>query len=769
MKLIKHSAFLLLLLFVGHKSICQTKQPIQYAPWEHPIIQGLQQKVNYLTPIERQTEGDYFVPLAILNNRTHKIYFITTFGHIFDSIPLSTSLFNAFLNKQVDPYKFCATEVPQQCLKQIADLRQILRQKGKEANKYLPKTAFIQMDDIKAAPTSFQKMIILDKYFSDMTRLSMLLNMNVSEIRDSIYTKKTFNYQFANDLGKMEIHDRKDYPNVVYSNTDIYSQFSKAILIPSTGKLYIHDWYHEKPIDSVQLKMDKLKDLVHDKADVFAIYRNWLELSYQTANDYTDKLLGKKIPIAAKEGDQQLYYQLQQAKINLTCKILNCSLPDYDILFYNTKKDCEKYGRRKWITKTGWQDIPPPPPSGMHTVTRGNTHYFLYDHRGNVMATVSDRKIQHSSDGVTVDYYIPDVVTATDYSSFGSELPGRTYSNGTKVAENYNGKRKDDETGYLDYGMRMYDPRIARFISVDPITKSFPMLTPYQFASNTPIQAIDLDGLEAFLITSRTDADGKAFLEVSISDMNAPFSVTNVDGKSTNYFPYQSMQMALGNSIVSQGSLLVPVNQNGDYKTYSASPIGGKGGEPVNEVFNMLFDNFKLTPTINISEIVPSTPVSVNLNKEANAPINKNPTSSVTTPPITSVTEPTIALNYTDRAGLPNDFIVTDNNSGKDVIKKLGGSTTPMGGIIPNSGSTIQTAPAAMKGGTMTLTVTNQTTRSGDSYSATLTITPTVKRNSTIPDPATFGNQPKIKQGQSKSLDNNQALDNKSTVNPSKH
>jgi hypothetical protein len=37
----------------------------------------------------------------------------------------------------------------------------------------------------------------------------------------------------------------------------------------------------------------------------------------------------------------------------------------------------------------------------------------------------------------------------------------------------------------------------SRFLSVDPLTSQFSMLTPYQYASNTPIQAIDLDGLEA--------------------------------------------------------------------------------------------------------------------------------------------------------------------------------------------------------------------------------------------------------------------------------
>ncbi len=45
--------------------------------------------------------------------------------------------------------------------------------------------------------------------------------------------------------------------------------------------------------------------------------------------------------------------------------------------------------------------------------------------------------------------------------------------------------------------MRMYDPRVGRFLSVDPLSGKYPNLTPYQFASNTPIWASDLDGLEA--------------------------------------------------------------------------------------------------------------------------------------------------------------------------------------------------------------------------------------------------------------------------------
>jgi len=65
----------------------------------------------------------------------------------------------------------------------------------------------------------------------------------------------------------------------------------------------------------------------------------------------------------------------------------------------------------------------------------------------------------------------------------------------------FNGKEGDNGTQTQDYGMRIYDSRLGRFLSVDPITRDYPMLTPYQFASNTPIAAIDLDGLECFIVS----------------------------------------------------------------------------------------------------------------------------------------------------------------------------------------------------------------------------------------------------------------------------
>ena len=84
-------------------------------------------------------------------------------------------------------------------------------------------------------------------------------------------------------------------------------------------------------------------------------------------------------------------------------------------------------------------------------------------------------------------------------------MSGRKYSAGSSYRYGFNGKENDKDAGegIQDYGMRIYDGRLGRFLSTDPLTKNYPMLTAYQFASNRPIVAIDLDGMEALDQSSR--------------------------------------------------------------------------------------------------------------------------------------------------------------------------------------------------------------------------------------------------------------------------
>ena len=95
----------------------------------------------------------------------------------------------------------------------------------------------------------------------------------------------------------------------------------------------------------------------------------------------------------------------------------------------------------------------------------------------------------------------------------------------------FNGKEGDDEVkgddNQQDYGMRIYDPRVGRFLSVDPLAMQYPELSTYQFASNTPIQAIDEDGLYTVFIQGAVAKNNKKKMEKNktfSTDLNREFS-----------------------------------------------------------------------------------------------------------------------------------------------------------------------------------------------------------------------------------------------------
>ncbi|MBL7786517.1 MAG: hypothetical protein JNM36_11475, partial [Chitinophagales bacterium] len=73
------------------------------------------------------------------------------------------------------------------------------------------------------------------------------------------------------------------------------------------------------------------------------------------------------------------------------------------------------------------------------------------------------------------------------------------YRFGFNGMEQTKGVQGNGQGNFYDYKNRDYDAWGIRFKRLDPIAAKFPMLSPYQFASNTPIQAIDLDGLEQYV------------------------------------------------------------------------------------------------------------------------------------------------------------------------------------------------------------------------------------------------------------------------------
>jgi RHS repeat-associated protein len=157
-----------------------------------------------------------------------------------------------------------------------------------------------------------------------------------------------------------------------------------------------------------------------------------------------------------------------------------------------------------------WQSVRPVTLVEDNSV-RGSRKYQLSNHLGNVLVTVSDQRAQTfpvtGASGITAD-----VMSITDYFAFGMPVPGRNINTGW-YRFGFNGKENDNEIGgegsLQDYGMRVYDSRVGKFLSSDPLFEDYPWYSPYSFAGNNPIWAIDLDGLEEFIVVDKVNGAGE--------------------------------------------------------------------------------------------------------------------------------------------------------------------------------------------------------------------------------------------------------------------
>jgi RHS repeat-associated protein len=141
----------------------------------------------------------------------------------------------------------------------------------------------------------------------------------------------------------------------------------------------------------------------------------------------------------------------------------------------------------------------------------GQKVYEMANHLGNVLVTVTDGRGVLNSGSVVTGYNAV-IKSAMDYSAFGVVLEGRKFVSASgEHRYDFNGKETDQETYWQDYGFRVYNPKLGKFLSEDPLTKDYPWYTPYQFAGNKPIWAIDLDGLEEYIATDFYNAAGQLY------------------------------------------------------------------------------------------------------------------------------------------------------------------------------------------------------------------------------------------------------------------
>ncbi|WP_221409762.1 RHS repeat-associated core domain-containing protein [Pseudochryseolinea flava] len=100
-------------------------------------------------------------------------------------------------------------------------------------------------------------------------------------------------------------------------------------------------------------------------------------------------------------------------------------------------------------------------------------------------------------DEFKVEHTKSPVIQMEDYYPFG--LTYNSYSRENSVNQDYlyNGKELQNELNleWYDYGARMYDPAIARWMVVDPLAEKMRRWSPYNYCFNNPIRFIDPDGM----------------------------------------------------------------------------------------------------------------------------------------------------------------------------------------------------------------------------------------------------------------------------------
>jgi len=95
---------------------------------------------------------------------------------------------------------------------------------------------------------------------------------------------------------------------------------------------------------------------------------------------------------------------------------------------------------------------------------------------------------------------MPEVKSFNDVYPFGMTIKDRSWFDADGAYRyGFNGKEKDlalnNEGNTLDFGARIYDARVAKFLSVDPWEDKYAWQSPYAYFRNSPISVVDFKGL----------------------------------------------------------------------------------------------------------------------------------------------------------------------------------------------------------------------------------------------------------------------------------
>ena len=116
--------------------------------------------------------------------------------------------------------------------------------------------------------------------------------------------------------------------------------------------------------------------------------------------------------------------------------------------------------------------------------SNGEVTYFEKDHLGSVRVVLN------------ADNPLDPVLERNDYSPFGSRWPTASYPILAANRYKFNGKENLSilSESLLDYGARLHDSYLRRWMTIDPLAEQRYAWSPYAFSSGNPIVRVDPDG-----------------------------------------------------------------------------------------------------------------------------------------------------------------------------------------------------------------------------------------------------------------------------------
>lgn len=327
--------------------------------------------------------------------------------------------------------------------------------------------------------------------------VTALYNGNISETlwktsSDNIDRGYGYIYDKLNRL-KTSIYEKSGLTTNAYDenltydkNGNILSLLRKGDLDPQTGAIVIDNLVYGPVANSNQLaKVDDSSNNTSGFNDL-----------NKTGDDYTYDANGNMITDKNKNITDIKYNQL-----NLPKKITFGTTGNIEY-FYNAtgqkiQKTVNETGKTAIVTDylEGFQYKDNvleffPTAEGYVKNSGGLSYVFQYkDHLGNV-------RLSYAKNQTT---QVLEIIEENNYYPFGLKHKG--YNDYTPNTNKYKfqGQELQDELGlgWYSYKWRNYDPAIGRFMSIDPLTEKYEDYTPYQFSSNQPVHAKELEGLES--------------------------------------------------------------------------------------------------------------------------------------------------------------------------------------------------------------------------------------------------------------------------------